>query len=50
MALDSVAHTPDENARVILDYLIQHDFVRTEGGLQASAGDPMGRDVLEPST
>ncbi len=28
ITLDTVAHTPEENARLILDYLIQRGFVR----------------------
>jgi len=28
--LDTVAHTPEENAHLILDYLIQRGFVRLQ--------------------
>jgi len=29
ISLDTVAHTPEDNARLILDHLIGQDFVRT---------------------
>ncbi len=35
ITLDTVSHTPEENAQFIIDYLIQHGFIRAQVALPA---------------
>jgi sulfate adenylyltransferase len=46
ITLDTVSHTPEENARAILDYLIQRGFARTHSQVAACNGEKAG--VKEP--
>ncbi len=39
ITLNTVTHTPEENARLIMDYLVKEGFVRTSGISLAVSGD-----------
>ena len=42
ITLDTVSHTPEENARTILDYLIHRGFARTHGQAGVAAHEKGG--------
>jgi sulfate adenylyltransferase len=42
LTLDTVSYTPEENARLILDYLIERGFVQVDTRVEACIGEHNG--------